>query len=340
MSTTPITLNANVTVGASDVADLQPSWSISPAGTLTSNGSSASFTPSPANTYTITYEVGFGALGNGCRVSQDHTFTVNNALSAAWSPTSPICDAVPVDLSSMVTGDAGGTFTLDGASVGSISGDDYIPGQGGNATSPVTVSVTYTVGSGSCGDSQSESFTLLAAPSPSWNNGIDDIFCLSEVTGTASMATMVSAPAGGETQLFSEGAGNFIVSGNEIDLSQFVQCDANNPGVNQTATVEYTLDNGQCDASATHTFTRKCIDTSWANPGPFCVNVASDPNLQVLSNPGVTANGSSFSANSNMNGETWDVSAAGAGTHDITYTVSDPDCPDITTQPKQVVIVI
>ena len=76
VSSAPITLNADFAVSPADQGDLDAQWAIS-SGAITSNGSSATFTPSTAGDYDVTYTVGFGSTGNGCRNSETHTIKVN-----------------------------------------------------------------------------------------------------------------------------------------------------------------------------------------------------------------------------------------------------------------------
>ncbi len=74
-------MSADVAVSPADQVDLDAQWTIS-SGAITSNGSSATFTPSTAGSYDVTYTVGFGVLDEGCRVSEMHTVEVESAMDA------------------------------------------------------------------------------------------------------------------------------------------------------------------------------------------------------------------------------------------------------------------
>jgi|GEM_PF-739498 len=113
-------------------------------GTGITNPSTGLFSPAAATpgTYTISYGIA-GACGDTGTVS----ITVLPTPSAAWSMPSTICEsAAPVDLSTLVTGAAGGTFSGTG-----VSGNIFDPsGVSGSST------ITYTVTQSGCSATSTE----------------------------------------------------------------------------------------------------------------------------------------------------------------------------------------
>lgn len=88
-----------------------------------------------------------GEIGNYGAIT---TFTTT-AL-AAWTapPILQNCTA-PIDLNTWITGDSGGTWSGEG-----VTGNWFVP----NSVSPNTYSLTYTVGTGACAASQTQTLTV------------------------------------------------------------------------------------------------------------------------------------------------------------------------------------
>ncbi|MFN5371132.1 MAG: gliding motility-associated C-terminal domain-containing protein [Bacteroidia bacterium] len=117
----------------------------------------------------------------------------NNPLSASWSAPASICSgAEPLDLSALVTGSPGGTFSGSG-----VSGNTFNPqGLSGN------VVITYQVGSGSCLVESQQVINVLQGGDPSWTspgslcNPIEPIALTDFITGTPGGSWTGSGVAG------------------------------------------------------------------------------------------------------------------------------------------------
>jgi gliding motility-associated-like protein len=104
----------------------------------------------------LTYAVGSGT----CAAQLTQNVNVVAAPNANWNFSSPtICSSeAPINLNSLVTGDLGGVWSGSG-----VTGNQFSPaGLLGNIT------VTYTLGSGTCSDVEERIINVLDAPSASW----------------------------------------------------------------------------------------------------------------------------------------------------------------------------
>ena len=106
-------------------------------GTWSGTGVSGSTFNPASGTQSVTYTVGTAP----CQETQTHTINVS-AFDATWTNPSPICEgAAPINLSTLITGSTGGTFSGTG-----VTGNNFDPsGLGGT-----TVTITYTVGAAPC----------------------------------------------------------------------------------------------------------------------------------------------------------------------------------------------
>jgi len=118
------------------------------------------------NTITITYDV-----GTTCPDSEQHDITVEASVAATWMAPASICESdVPLDLDALVTGSTGGTWTGTG-----VSGSTFDPtGLSG------MISITYSVGSGSCSDMLSQDIEVLSAPATPTFSANDSTICAGE----------------------------------------------------------------------------------------------------------------------------------------------------------------
>ncbi len=133
-----------------------------PGGTFTGTGvSSNTFTPSVAGagTHTITYSVG----ASPCTATQQHTITVEPAVTATWAPPAiNVCQAAGAfSLPPLVTGTPGGTWTGTG-----VSGTNFDPSVSG----PGTFTVTYTVGNSPCSATEPHNIIVLTDVDPAWTS--------------------------------------------------------------------------------------------------------------------------------------------------------------------------
>jgi hypothetical protein len=110
ISPVPQTWNADVAVSAAEQSDVDAQWTIS-SGSISSDRSSATFTPITAGDYDVTYTVGFGTLGNGCRNSQTHTIKVNPNCDTTYRSEidTTVCDIYILVNGTVIT--QGGTYT-------------------------------------------------------------------------------------------------------------------------------------------------------------------------------------------------------------------------------------
>jgi gliding motility-associated-like protein len=135
--------------------DLSTTITGDPGGTWSGTGVSGNnFDPSglAGQSIDVTYTVGTAP----CEESQMQTIIVETAVTASWTAPTDICETdAPIDLTPFVTGSTGGSWSGTG-----ISGSNFDPsGLSGGIT------ITYTVGSGSCTDTQDQTITVIDAPS-------------------------------------------------------------------------------------------------------------------------------------------------------------------------------
>ncbi|MDQ3047160.1 MAG: hypothetical protein M3R27_06395, partial [Bacteroidota bacterium] len=137
------------------------SWSISPAcvGCLvsTTDWGFTGFDPAAAGsgTYTICYS--FDPPGTCPTYTYCQAITVTNPYNASWTPPAALCtNSGSVNLNTLVTGTAGGTWSGTG-----VSGNTFNPATSGAGT----FNVTYSLGSGACSAAQVQTITVNAVPS-------------------------------------------------------------------------------------------------------------------------------------------------------------------------------
>ncbi|MBD3637844.1 MAG: gliding motility-associated C-terminal domain-containing protein [Crocinitomicaceae bacterium] len=151
-----------------------------PGGTWSGTGvSGTTFDPTGLNgsTVTVTYTV-----GSTCPVSVSHDITVETSVTATWTPPAALCESdPPINLDALVTGSTGGSWSGSG-----VSGSTFDPlGLSG------MISVTYTVGSGSCTDASTQDIEVLTAPATPTFSATDSTICAGEtvtLSGTGSGA--------------------------------------------------------------------------------------------------------------------------------------------------------
>ncbi|MCW3072317.1 MAG: hypothetical protein JWO44_2207 [Bacteroidetes bacterium] len=134
-------------------------WSISPAcpGCMTTTDwGYAVFNPgvAPAGTYNVCYS--FDPPGTCPTYTYCQNITVTNPNNPAWTTPAAMCTtAGSINLNTLVTGTAGGTWSGTG-----VSGNTFNPAVSGAGT----FNVTYVVGSGSCSATQSHTITVNPSP--------------------------------------------------------------------------------------------------------------------------------------------------------------------------------
>jgi gliding motility-associated-like protein len=142
--------------------DTGGSWSAS------SGVSGSTFDPAglTGQTITVTYDV-----GTICPVSVQHDIVVESSVTATWTQPSALCQSdAPLDLTTLITGSTGGSWTGTG-----ISGSNFDP-----AGLSGMISVTYNVGSGSCSDLLTQDIEVLDAPVAPTFEANDSTLCEGE----------------------------------------------------------------------------------------------------------------------------------------------------------------
>jgi gliding motility-associated-like protein len=229
-------------------------WIAQVGGTFTSSPSGLVIDPatgaidlaaSAIGTYFITY-----TLDGPCGDATTEQVAIMDAMDASWTAPTELCSTSgSIDLSALVTGDAGGSWTGPG-----VIGSTFDPAGLNGAQA-----VTYSVGTGAC--SVEQTWNILVTPQPAANAGSDETVCGTtyELGATATNGTGVwSGPAG-------------ISFANTSDPS--TQLVAASFG---TYTLTWTVSNGACQVSDQVTLTFLNPDNGlWVDAGP-------DQNLEVF----------------------------------------------------------
>lgn len=228
---------------SSGTFDLSTVLSGSTGGTWSGTGVTGNtFDPSGlSGAITITYAVGTGA----CTDSENHTITVQSSADASWNGTT-VCETGPVlDLTTLLTGSTGGTWSGTG-----VSGSNFNP-SGLNGA----ITLTYTVGSGVCADSESHDITVVTQPSAAWTPPTG----ICENAAALNLTTLLTGQTGGTWT----GSG---VSGTSFNPS----------GLNGAIAVTYAVGSGSCAASETHNIPVIAVPSAtWTpNPANICSNAA------------------------------------------------------------------
>lgn len=235
------------------------------------NGATGEFDPVVAGigNHTITYTL---MSGCGVPVSDDIVINVTASSDASWTTPGAICEADgPIDLSLLITGDPGGTWSGTG-----VTGNIFDPtGLSGNIT------VTYDVGTPPCDASSSQDINVVANPNPTWtapNN-------LCNTSPPFDLSTTITGTTGGTWS----GTG---VTGNMFD-----------PSVG-TQSITYTVGSGSCQQVLTQTITVGTgADPSWTTLN-FCLGDAPyDLTAQITGDLGGTWSGNGIT------GSTFDPAA-------------------------------
>lgn len=258
-------------------------------GTWTGTGVSGNtFNPSGLNGgISITYTVGTSP----CVSAESHTIQVITSANASWASPGSICEsASPVDLSGLVSGTPGGTWTGNG-----VTGGTFDPaGLSGN------INIIYTVGTGSCSDAQSHTITVIASPDASW----DSPGTVCQNSSSINLNNLISGTPGGTW------------SGNGVNGNMF-----NPTGLNGNISITYTAGTAPCQSSESNIIVVVAqADASWTAPAALCEN-AGPINLTtfITGTPGGTWSGNGVS------GTTFNP-AGQSGSVTVTYTAGASGC--------------
>lgn len=254
-------------------------------GTGITNAAAGTFDPATAGvgTHTITY------TPTGCTNPATINITVNTVFDATITPAGPFCESNANTFLAAV--DPGGTWSGPGI-VNAVTGE-FSPASAG----PGTHTITYTVGGGSCGDTQTTNIQVIADADATANPA--GPFCLTDPS-----VNLTSVQAGGTW------------SGNGITSAATGTFDPATAGLG-THTITYTI-SGVCgDAQTINIQVIDTANTTITQVGPYC---AQDPavTLQAAQAGGIW----SGTGITNANTGTFDPAVAGPGTHTITYTIS------------------
>ena len=259
-------------------------------GTWSGTGVTGNMFDPNSGTQMVTYTVGTSP----CQETQSHTINVS-AFDASWTNPSPICEtATPIDLSTLITGSAGGTFSGTG-----VTGNNFDPsGLGGTS-----VNITYTVGAAPCTEIQTHTITVIPDVNPAWTNPSP----VCAASGNINLDNLVTGTTGGTWS----GTG---VTGNMFDPNSGTQ------------TVTYTVGTSPCQETQSHTINVSAFDASWTNPGPICEG-ATSIDLSTL----ITGSGGGTFSGTGVTGNNFDPSGLGGTSVNITYTVGAAPCTETLT---------
>lgn len=227
LSDPAVTLNAATTGGT---------WS----GNGITNANTGEFDPAVAGvgSHVITYDIGGGL----CGATDNITIDVTSSGNASWTaPAAPLCEGdAPINLDALVTGDLGGTWSGTG-----VTGNQFDPsGQSG------IISVTYTVGTGSCAAIESHDIGVVSL---SANATSTDISCNGDADGSANVT-----PSGGFSYSYSWNTSPVQTTASLSNLSA------------GTYTITITEDASGCTTTATVTISEPPPLTATGNTAPTC----------------------------------------------------------------------
>ena len=189
------------------------------------------FNPSGlSGSISIQYKVG----NSPCADSVTHTIQVLLSANAAWTAPSSICaDATPIDLSLLVTGDNGGTWSGTG-----MNGSIFNPaGLSGDVAISYFVNPTH-----GCPETVTHTINVTPAPVASWN--APAVICKTQ--STFDLNTLITGTQGGTW------SGNGVTS-NLLDLTT----------VGSNLEVTYTITNNGCVSSSTAMLHFSSVDANF-----------------------------------------------------------------------------
>lgn len=199
----------------------------------------------------------------GCDSTQ--TISVTTTSVATWTIPTGLCDGdAPIDLSTFVTGTAGGTWSGTG-----VTGTMFDPSVG-------TQSITYSAGTAPCDDAMAQTITVGTQASAAWNPPTG--LCLA--AGQVDLNTTITGTAGGTW------------SGTGVTGSMF------DPSVG-TQSITYTVGSAPCDDVSTQTINvTPNGDASWTIPTNLCIGDAPiDLSAFVTGSAGGTWSGTGITGN-------------------------------------------
>jgi gliding motility-associated-like protein len=271
-------------------------------GTWSGNGVTGStFDPTGLNgPIAVTYTVGTGQ----CAGIDQQDITVSPDVDPSWTPPTTLCETDPLfNLNNTITGTAGGTWSGVG-----VSGNIFNPAMG-------TQTVTYSLGTAPCDESETLTITVGATPDASWN-----VFTACLDDPAVDLDTTITGDPGGTW------SGNGIAPpGNTFYPSAGPQ------------NLLYTVTVGNCTASLSQTITGLDPNIVLSNTDVTCYGL-SNGSLSAVASGG--SGNYTYSWNTNPAQTTINASNVPAGTYTLTITDVDANCVNIdsitVTQPDSI----
>ena len=231
----------------------------------------------------ITYTVGIAP----CTGIFTDDITVNPDVDPAWTSPANLCDSSPlVDLNTLITGTAGGTWSGVG-----VTGTNFDPASG-------TQTVTYTVGTGTCIETSAQQITVGVTPDPTWT-----VLSLCASAAPFDLNGQVTGTTGGTWS----GTG---VTGSTFDPSFGTQ------------DITYTVANGTCTDFSTQTINVGEPNATVAKTNVTCFGITDGTATTT-----VTGGSGNYTYSWAPGGQnTANVTGLGAGTYTVTVTDLDFGC--------------
>ena len=270
-------------------------FTIDNSGVINASTGEVNITGSGAGVFNVTYTT------NGtCPDTSTVTINITSGADATITAAGPFCEnAASVTLSAV---DPGGVWS--GTGITNTSTGTFDPSTAGAGTHQII----YTI-SGSCGDADTISIVIDAQDDASFSYS-PTTFCTTDPNPTPT----ITGTSGGTFTIDNSGVIN--ASTGEVNIT------GSGAGV---FNVTYTT-NGTCPDTSTVTINiTSGADATITAAGPFCENAASVTLSAV--DPGGVWSGTGIT---NTSTGTFDPSTAGAGTHQIIYTISG-SCGDADT---------
>ncbi|MDQ3047110.1 MAG: choice-of-anchor L domain-containing protein [Bacteroidota bacterium] len=289
----------NTTSMCSDAAaiNLDASVTGTPGGSWSGAGVSGStFNPSGlSGGVSVTYTVG----PVGCQGTSTQNITVTPAGNASWTATSLCSGSAAINLNTLITGTAGGTWSGTG-----VSGNMFDPAGLSGA-----ISITYTAGTSPCLNSVTQSISVVSSATSTWN---PTSVCSSDPV--VNLDLLVTGDPGGTW------------SGTGVSGSSF-----NPSGLSGAISVTYTVGPAGCSSTSTQNMTVTPGGSAAWTAISICDNSAVvDLNTLLTGTSGGTWSGTGVSGNN------FDPTGLSGGIS-VTYTVGTSPCISSVTQSISVV---
>ncbi|MEO9534221.1 MAG: gliding motility-associated C-terminal domain-containing protein [Crocinitomicaceae bacterium] len=254
-----------------------------PGGVWSGTGVTGSnFDPS-AGTQNVTYTVGVAP----CDDIVTQQITVGTFGDASWTlPTDPCLNAPDIDLSTLITGTTGGTWSGTG-----VTGNMFDPSVGSQ-------NITYTAGTAPCQDVLTQMINVVPSDDPNWLTPGE----VCESAGTIDLSTLITGTAGGTWT----GTG---VAGNIFDPA----------GLNGPISITYTVGAAPCEGTFTDDIiVNPDVDPAWTAPANLCdASGTVDLTTTITGTAGGTWSGT---------GVTGNMFDPAFGSQTVTYTVGTGAC--------------